>query len=81
MVQKKIVFVRQEDGAGPHNCKTYVKYMQDQFRKRDWLNIRQPPQSPVLNVKDACVFPMMSKMVSKEQNLAFGGRMMRGEEM
>ena len=27
--RKKVVFVRQEDGAGPHNDKTYMKFMED----------------------------------------------------
>ena len=78
---KKIIFVRQDDGAGPHTDKTYNKFMFDEFQRRDWINFRQPSQSPVLNTCDACFFPMMSKAVTREQGLSFGGRMMRGEEL
>ena len=32
--RKKVVFVRQEDGAGHHNDKTYTKFTEDEFDKR-----------------------------------------------
>ena len=77
----KVIFVRQEDGAGPLTDKTYNEFMTSEFERRDWLNFRQPSQSPVLNTCDACYFPMMSKAVTREQGLSFGGRVMRGEEL
>ena len=64
--RKKVVFVRQEDGASPHNDKTYMKFVEDEFNERGWINFRQPSQSPVLNTCDACYFPMASNAVSRE---------------
>ena len=32
--RKKVIFIRQEDGAGPHNDKTYMKFMEDEFDER-----------------------------------------------
>ena len=76
--RKEVVFVRQEDGAGHHNDKTYVKFMEDEFDERGWINFRQPSQSPVLNTCDSCYLPLASKGVSREQGLSFGGRLMKG---
>ena len=64
--RKKVVFVRQEDGAGPHNDKTYMKLMEDKFNERGWINFRHPSKSPVLNTCDACYFPIASNAVSRE---------------
>jgi hypothetical protein len=36
---------------------------------------------PITNAHDPCIFPMMSKMVSKEQALVFGSKMMHGEQL
>ena len=66
----KICIVKQEDGAGLHTNKTYLSGMEEEFRRRDWLLFNQPSQSPITNVHDACIFPMMSKMVSMEQAVA-----------
>jgi hypothetical protein len=63
---RKICIVKQEDGAGLHQDKNYVKEMQKEFDKRNCLIFNQPSQSPITNVHDVCIFPMMSKMVSKE---------------
>ena len=51
--RKKVVFVRQEDGAGPHNDKNYITFMEDECNERGWINFRQPSQSSVLNTCDA----------------------------
>ena len=40
--REKVVFVRQEDGAGHHNDKTYTLFMEDEFDKRGWITFRQP---------------------------------------
>jgi hypothetical protein len=77
----KICIVKQEDGAGLHTNKRYIQTMQDKFNKRDWLLFNQPSQSPITNVHDACIFPMMSKAVSREQAVVFGCRLLRGEQL
>jgi hypothetical protein len=59
------VIVKQEDGAGLHTDSTYLKGMKREFDRRDWLLFNQPSQSPVTNVHDACIFPMMSKAVTR----------------
>ncbi len=78
---RQICIVKQEDGTGLHQDKNYLKQMQKEFDKRNWLIFNQPSQSPITNVHDACIFPMMSKMVSKEQALLFGSKMMHGEQL
>ena len=55
--------------------------MQQLFDEGKWLLFNQPFHSPVTNVHDACIFPMMSKQVSNQQALAFGSRIMKGEEL
>ena len=79
--RRKVVIIRQEDGAGPHNDKCYLRRMKRSFQKRDWLLFNQPSQSPVTNVHDACIFPMMSKAVSKEQAVTFGSTLLKGEQL
>ena len=63
---RKVIIVKQEDGAGLHMDSTYLKEMKREFDKRDWLLFNQPSQSPATNVHDACIFPMMSKAVSTD---------------
>ena len=77
----KICIVKQEDGAGLHTDRTYLNTMDDLFRVKDWLIYNQPSQSPVTNIHDACIFPMMSKAVSTEQALSFGSRMLVDEQL
>ena len=76
-----VVIVRQEDGAGPHKCKKYMKEIEELFKERGWLIFLQPPNSPLLNVHDACVFPMLSKLVSHLQAVMFGNRALEGDEL
>ena len=77
----KVCIVKQEDGAGLHTDRTYLNTMNDMFRVRDWLIFNQPSQSPVTNIHDACIFPMMSKAVSTEQAISFGSKMLVGEQL
>ena len=78
---RKVVIVKQEDGAGLHQDKTYLSTMRDMFEERGWLLFNQPSQSPVTNVHDACVFPMMSKKVSAVQAIMFGSILLKGEQL
>ena len=77
----KVIIVKQEDSAGAHTCKKYIREMNREFERRDWIHFNQPPQSPITNVHDACIFPMMSKCVSKEQASTFGSRLLQGEQL
>ena len=79
--QRKVIIVKQEDGAGLHTDSTYLRKMKREFNQRGWLLFNQPSQSPVTNVHDACIFPMMSKMVSKEQAVVFGSQLLKGEQL
>ena len=78
---RKVVIVKQEDGAGLHQDQTYMKEMQKLFNERGWVLFRQPSQSPVTNVHDSCVFPMMSKAVSTIKAIVFGSRLLKGEQL
>ena len=51
------------------------------FSEKEWLLFNQPSQSPVTNVHDACVFPMMSKAVSSNQAMVYGSQLLKGEEL
>ena len=51
------------------------------FRERGWVIFNQPSQSPVTNVHDACIFPMLSKYVSTQQALEYGSVLLKGEEL
>ena len=72
---------REEDGAGPHQDATYLREKKRLFDERGWLIFNQPSQSPVTNVHDACIFPMLSKEVSKVQALKYGSIMLKGDEL
>ena len=77
----KVCIVKQEDNAGPHNCSTYRNEMKKIFTEKEWILFNQPPQSPITNVHDACIFPMMSKYVSREQAVSFNSTILRPEEL
>ena len=51
------------------------------FRRRDWIILNQPSQSPVLNTCDVCYFYMALEEVSQEQGLLFGRMVLLGEEL
>ena len=78
--RRKICIVKQEDSAGPHQDAKYKSEINEEFAKREWLLFNQPSQSPVINVHNTCIFPMMSKEVSKEQAVNFSSTMMRTEK-
>ena len=78
---RQVVIVKQEDGAGLHQDCKYLAEMQKMFDERGWILFRQPLQSPVTNVHDACVFLMMSKAVSTLQALIFGSTLLKGEQL
>ena len=61
----------QEDGAGPHNKKSYVEFLKAELEQRGWYYTPQPPNSPLTNVLDLLVFPALSKRVSKNR-MQFG---------
>ena len=74
--------MKQEDGAGLHNDKTYISEMKKEFwDKREWVNFNQSSQSPTFNVHDMCIFPVLSKRVSREQALSFGSTLLKGEQL
>ena len=77
----KVCVVYQEDGAGLHQDKTYIREKKKEFEKRDWIIFNQPAQSPPTNVHDACIFPMMGKYVSREQGLNYGSRLLKADEL
>ena len=77
----KVVIVKQEDNAGLHTDATYKNTMKKEFKKRDWIILDQAPQSPTTNIHDACMFPMMSKQVTRDQSFLFRIRVLVGEEL
>ena len=53
--------------------------MQRIFNERGQLFFREPLQSTLTNIHGACVFPMMSKVVSKVQTIIFYSTLLEGE--
>ena len=43
--------------------------------------VRQPPQSPLTNIKDTCVFPSLSKTVRWNQSNLYNNKVLDGEEL
>ena len=78
---KKVVVRYQMDGAGPHQDKKLLEGLEEAFDCRGWHLKFQPANSPVTNVKDACIFPSMSKAVTQEQSLTFASNVMQLEEI
>ena len=78
----KVLVVKQEDNAGLHGESTYLREMKTFFWfMQQWILFNQPPQSPTLNVHDACIFPMLSKCVSMIQALFYRARLLKGEDL
>jgi hypothetical protein len=67
---KRVVVRYQMDGAGPHKDGTLLDYLDEELSARGWHLKFQPSQSPLTNIKDACIFPALSKAVSNEQGLS-----------
>ena len=69
------------DLAGPHTDKQLTTYLEKAFLSRSWMYVRQPPQSPLTNVKDTCIFPSLSKSVSWNQSSLYGNKLLDGKEL
>ena len=78
---KRVVVRHQCDGAGPHTDKTFTEELNRMFSERGWIFKFQPANSPLTNVKDACVFPCLSKAVTAEQGLSFGSCVLKTEQL
>jgi hypothetical protein len=78
---KRIVVRYQMDGAGPHRDKRLLRYLNGALEAKGWHLKFQPPNSPITNVKDACIFPSLSKRISAEQGLSNGGRLFSQDQL
>ena len=78
---RDVIIVKQEDGAGLHTNKKYLKEMNELFAARGWILFNQPSQSPMTNVHDACIFPMMSKAATTVSVIDYDARLIKGEEL
>ena len=79
--RRQIMIVKQEDNAGPHVNTKYMSEMEAIFSERNWVVFNQPPQSPVTNVHDACIFSMMTRYVSRQQAVNYSNRQFQLEEI
>jgi hypothetical protein len=78
---KKACIRYQMDGAGPHQDTRLKEYLELEFAQRGWILIFQPSKnSPLTNIKDACIFPALSKHVSRLQGLACS-QLFQGKEL
>jgi hypothetical protein len=69
------------DGAGPHRDHRLLAFLDEELGARGWHLKFQPPNSPITNVKDACIFPSLSKRISAEQGLSNGGRLYSKDQL
>ena len=69
------------DGAGPHQDGKLLEFINDEFQKRGWLLKFQPSNSPVTNVKDDCLFPALSKHISRELGINKGSQIFTPDEL
>ena len=76
-----IIVRYQMDGARPHTDNNLLDFLDDEFLHRDWMLVRQPPQSPLTNVKYTCFFPSLSKTVNLNQSNIFMNKVLDGEEL
>ena len=79
--ERNVVIRYQMDQAGPHTDGRFMAYMNKEFDSRGWMFEFQPSQSPITNVKDACIFPTLSKDVSQQQAIAYGSHVLQDEEL
>ena len=63
----EIIPYYQMNGAGLHQCKKLLTMIDEEFNRRGWIFRFQPSQNPESNVKDSCVFPSLSRLVTMEQ--------------
>ena len=59
----------------------HKEFINDEFQKRGWLLKFQPSNSPVTNVKDDCLFPALSKHISREQGINKGSQIFIPDEL
>ena len=69
------------DGAGPHVEKQFTTTLENEFNERGWMLVAQPPNSPICNVKDALLFPSLSKAVSSIQSTIYNNKILEGDEI
>jgi hypothetical protein len=78
---KRVIMLYQMDGVGPHTDTTLLVAINWEFDKRGWILKFQPSNSPLTNVKDYCIFPAMSKVVTAKQGLKNGSLVIDKEEI
>jgi hypothetical protein len=78
---KRTIVRYQMDGAGPHRDGKLLAFLDEELGARGWHLKFQPPNSPITNVKDACIFPSLSKRISAEQGLSNGGRVFSQDQL
>ena len=69
------------DGAGPHQCKKLRTMIDEEFNRRGWIFRFQPIQNPEINVKDSCVFPRLSRLVTKKQGRSNRSYILKKEDL
>jgi hypothetical protein len=78
---KRVVVQYQMDGVGLHRDHRLLAFLDEELGARGWHLKFQPPNSPITNVKDACIFPSLSKRITAEQGLSNGGRLFSPDQL
>ena len=71
----------QMDNAGPHIEEHFSRRLQSEFEQRGWMLVPQPPNSPITNIKDAAIFPSLSKKVSSIQATIYHNKVLENDEI
>ena len=66
----RVVVLEQSDNAGPHCEARLTAFLKSEYERRGWYLAPQPANSPITNVMDDCIFPAISKRVSREQGIS-----------
>ncbi len=78
---KRVLVRYHMDGAGPHRDGKLLAFLDEELGDRGWHLKFQPPNSPITNVKDACIFPSLSKRISAAQGLSNRGRLYSQDQL
>ena len=63
----EIIPYYQMNGAGSRQCKKLLTMIDEEFNRRGWIFRFQPSQTPESNIKDSCVLPSHSHLVTIEK--------------
>ena len=74
----KVAALKHQDDAIPHQDALYQWEISEEICWRYCILFNQPPQPPIKNEKEVCLFPMWTNNVSNNQAISFGSQLLTG---